>query len=58
MLTASATRDIRCSVHGYDIGIIVIKSGFVRIPGDVGNARTYPFPVAYRVLENVDLSML
>jgi Asp/Glu/hydantoin racemase len=32
------------------IGILMLETRFPRIPGDVGNARTWPFPVRYRVV--------
>ena len=33
------------------IGIILLETRFPRIPGDVGNPATFPFPVLYRVVE-------
>ena len=39
------------SVHGATVGILMLDSRFPRIPGDVGNALTWPFPVHYRVVE-------
>lgn len=36
------------NVYGYDIGILVLDSTFPRIRGDVGNAKSYDFPVLYK----------
>ena len=38
---------------GIAVGILMLKTGFPRIPGDIGNADTFPFPVLYKVVENV-----
>lgn len=38
------------NVYGVPVGILVLKSRFPRIPGDVGNADTWPFPVQFRVV--------
>lgn len=38
------------SVYGASIGILMLQTRFPRIPGDVGNADTWPFPVLYRVV--------
>ena len=32
------------------IGILMLDTAFPRIPGDMGNAETWPFPVLYRVV--------
>lgn len=32
------------------IGILMLDSRFPRIPGDMGNAATWPFPVAFKVV--------
>src|SRR5450830_1704998 len=37
----------RCN-YGELIGIIMLDTVFPRIPGDVGNATTFPFPVRYK----------
>ncbi|HEX4261363.1 MAG TPA: aspartate/glutamate racemase family protein [Acetobacteraceae bacterium] len=36
--------------HGVAIGILMLRTGFRRFPGDVGHAATFPFPVQYRVV--------
>jgi hypothetical protein len=38
------------NVYGLPLGILMLESRFPRVPGDVGNASTWPFPVLYRVV--------
>ncbi len=38
------------AVYGASVGIIMLDARFPRIPGDMGNALTWPFPVHYRVV--------
>jgi len=38
------------TVYGASIGILMLEARFPRIPGDMGNAATWPFPVQYRVV--------
>lgn len=38
------------SVYGASVGILMLDARFPRIPGDVGNALTWDFPVLYRVV--------
>jgi Asp/Glu/hydantoin racemase len=38
------------TLYGHIIGIIVLDTRFPRVPGDIGNASTWPFPVRYRVV--------
>ncbi|MGH6954050.1 MAG: aspartate/glutamate racemase family protein, partial [Alphaproteobacteria bacterium] len=38
------------SVYGAAVGILMLETRFPRIPGDMGNALTWPFPVLYRVV--------
>jgi len=39
------------NVDGYTVGVLMQQTRFPRIPGDVGNATTWPFPVLYRVVD-------
>jgi Asp/Glu/hydantoin racemase len=39
------------NVYGYTVGVLMLQTQFPRIPGDVGNATTWPFPVLYRIVE-------
>lgn len=36
------------------IGILMLNSTFRRYPGDIGNARTWSFPVRYKVVEDAN----
>jgi len=38
------------SIYGAVVGILMLEARFPRIPGDMGNAETWPFPVLYRVV--------
>jgi hypothetical protein len=38
-------------LHDFVLGVLMLDTRFPRISGDVGNARTWPFPVRYRVVE-------
>jgi Asp/Glu/hydantoin racemase len=38
------------TVYGASVGILMLETQFPRIPGDMGNAMTWPFPVQYRVV--------
>ena len=38
--------------HGVSIGILMLDTRFQRFNGDIGNARTWPFPVQYRVVRD------
>ena len=40
------------TVYGASLGILMLEAQFPRIPGDMGNAGTWPFPVQYRVVPN------
>lgn len=39
------------AVYGASLGILMLEARFPRIPGDVGNALTWDFPVHYRVVQ-------
>ena len=38
------------AVYGARVGILMLEARFPRIPGDMGNAETWPFPVLYQVV--------
>ena len=40
------------TVYGANLGILMLETRFPRIPGDIGNATTWPFPVQYRVVRS------
>ena len=40
------------AVYGTPVGILMLDARFPRIPGDMGHAGTWPFPVRYRVVRN------
>jgi len=33
------------------LGILMLNTQFPRVPGDIGNPETFPYPVRYRVIE-------
>lgn len=41
--------------YGQEIGILMMPTVFPRIPGDIGNARTFKNPVRYKLVENVEV---
>ncbi len=40
------------SIYGASVGILMLDAQFPRIPGDMGNALTWPFPVHYRIVRD------
>jgi Asp/Glu/hydantoin racemase len=38
------------AIYGARLGILMLEARFPRIPGDMGNAMTWPFPVLYKVV--------
>lgn len=38
------------TVYGAPLGVIMLETRFPRIPGDIGNAETWPFHVLYRTV--------
>ena len=38
------------TLYGQALGILMLDTHFPRLPGDVGNATTWPFPVHYRIV--------
>jgi hypothetical protein len=41
------------AIYGMSVGIIMLDCRFPRPVGDIGNARTFPFPVLYEILNDV-----
>ena len=39
------------NLYGQAIGILMLETRFPRIPGDMGNATTWNFPVVYRIVK-------
>jgi hypothetical protein len=37
-------------LYGSRVGILMLETKFPRIPGDMGNGQTWPFPVLYKVV--------
>src|SRR5947207_15663910 len=37
-------------LYGSRVGILMLETKFPRIPGDMGNGLTWPFPVLYKVM--------
>lgn len=42
--------------YGESIGILMLDSHFPRIPGDIGNATTFSFPVRYEIVKGADIA--
>lgn len=40
------------SIHGASVGILMLDAVFPRIPGDMGNATSWDFPVLYRIVRD------
>ena len=38
------------TIYGASVGILMLETRFPRIPGDIGHAATWPFPVLYKVV--------
>jgi hypothetical protein len=46
------------ATYGQPVGIIMLDCAFPRPPGDIGNARSFPFPVRYEVLKGIPAARL
>jgi Asp/Glu/Hydantoin racemase len=45
------TTPIKKTYYGVSLGILMLETYFQRFNGDIGNARTWPFPVQYRIVK-------
>ena len=41
---------------GFTLGVVMLKTRFPRLKGDIGNPGTFPFPVLYSVVESASVS--
>ncbi|HEX9270092.1 MAG TPA: aspartate/glutamate racemase family protein [Candidatus Limnocylindria bacterium] len=46
------------TLYGHAVGILMLDTLAPRLPGDVGNALTWPFPVRYRIVKGADPSRI
>ncbi len=46
------------SVYGASVGILMLEAQFPRIKGDMGNARTWDFPVHYKVVKSASPDLI
>ncbi|MBI9087487.1 MAG: aspartate/glutamate racemase family protein [Desulfobacterales bacterium] len=44
--------------YGESIGILILNAGYPCIPGNVGNATTFPFPVRYKMVREASIERL
>lgn len=42
------------AIYGAPLGILMLEARFPRIPGDMGNGTTWPFPVLFKVVRGAD----
>jgi Asp/Glu/hydantoin racemase len=42
------------NTYGAGLGVLMLDTSFPRPPGDVGNTKTFDYPVSYEVVENAD----
>ena len=50
MMTSSEIAVGGKAIYGAKLGILMLDARFPRIPGDMGNALTWPFPVLYKIV--------
>jgi Asp/Glu/hydantoin racemase len=46
------------SWYGESIGILILDAAYPCVPGNVGNASTFPFPVRYQEVQNASIDRL
>lgn len=42
------------NIYGFSIGVLMLKSSFPRVPGEIGNATSFDFPVLYRYVDEAN----
>lgn len=42
------------NIYGFKLGVIMLETHFPRLPGDIGNALTWDFPVLYKVIKGIN----
>lgn len=46
------------NIYGFVLGVIMLETHFPRLPGDIGNASTWDFPVLYRVMKKIGVQQV
>ncbi|MBX2855441.1 MAG: aspartate/glutamate racemase family protein [Rhodobacteraceae bacterium] len=46
------------AIYGAAVGILMLDARFPRIPGDMGNALTWPFPVHYKIVRGASPDLI
>ncbi|WP_420586993.1 aspartate/glutamate racemase family protein [Ruegeria sp.] len=46
------------TIYGASVGILMLDARFPRIPGDMGNALSWPFPVQYRIVRDASPDLI
>ena len=44
------------NIYGAYLGILMLDTNFPRIPGDIGNALSFDFPVLYKIVEGASVA--
>lgn len=57
-MTQYTIRNPRQSWYGQSIGILILDAAYPCVPGNVGNATTFDFPVQYQVVKNASIQRL
>ena len=57
-MTVFHVRNKLQSWYGESIGILILDAAYPCVPGNVGNASTFDFPVRYKVVKNASIDRL
>lgn len=57
-MTVIKIRDRRQSWYGEDIGILILDAAYPCVPGNVGNATSFPFPIRYQEVHGASIDRL